>query len=123
ELELWFQLGDDFVFVIGRVDGGNEPRTVCGVQRLLDLLRGYAQGRGFVAINVNADLRVLDLQIAGDILQLRELAQLALQLGNVVIQFGDIRALQRILILALGQVAANADGRQILHIDGDARNL
>ena len=63
------------------------------------------------------------MQVAGDVLQLRQLAQLALQLGHVVIQFGDIWTLQGVLILALGQVAANANGRQVLHVHRNAGDL
>src|SRR5262249_29797716 len=76
-----------------------------------------------IAVNLYGDLGIFYLQVAGDVLQLRQRAQALLKLGGVLVQLIGVRALQRELVLALGERAANADGRQVLQVDIDAGNL
>ena len=73
------QFHDDAVFVVGRVDGGDLPGAVGGVQRIFHLLRGHSKRGGLIAVNHHVDLRVLDLQIAVDVLQAGKLPQFLLE--------------------------------------------
>src|SRR5579872_1302171 len=63
------QLHDHPVLIVGRVDGGDLPLAVGGVERVFDLLWRYSQRRSFVAVNFHVGLRVLDLQVSGHVLQ------------------------------------------------------
>ena len=56
-------------WLLRRVDGRDPAVAVGAVERALDLLGGDAERRRLVAVDVDVDLRVLDLQVAGDVLQ------------------------------------------------------
>ena len=78
QLELRQQFHDDLVRVAGRIDRRDLPRAVRVVQGQFDLRRRNAQRRGLVAINLHIDLRVLQPQVARDILESRQRADLGL---------------------------------------------
>ena len=100
--------------------------AVGGVQRVLDLVGGDAQRRRLIAIDVDVDLRIGDLEIAGDVLQqlleLGSLRSLASSLGASRYSSSMSGALQGELILALGELPADANRRQVLRKGIDARN-
>ena len=81
---------DDLAGTVGRIEG------------ILDLLGGDPQAGGPVAVDIQVDLRVLDLQVAGDVLQHRQTAHLQLEGGRLPVEFFRIRALQHKLVQGLG---------------------
>src|SRR5439155_5499650 len=81
---------------------------------------------GPVPVDRNRGLRIRDLQVARNVEQVRELAQLGGEPRRVVVQRDPVRALQRELIQALGATPADLDRRGVLeeHLDtGDAGQL
>ncbi len=64
-------------------------------------------------------LRVLELEIARHILEALQFLQLGLQQRCISIQLADVRALEGILVLALGLNPADAYGRRVLQIGLD----
>ena len=119
KLVLIFGLRDHTVSVIGRVDRRHLALAVSRIQRVFDLAGSDSERRCLVAIDIHVDLRVLNEQVAGNVLQqtpeLGIIAQLGFQSRRVIVQ-GE-------LVLALGQVAADANGRQHLRICTDSRYL
>ena len=86
----------------GRVDGADLPRAVRVVERVLDLVDVDAERRGPVAVDADLDLRVLDLQVAGDVGEPRDVVQPLLERGGALVQGVDVGALQGELVQALG---------------------
>ena len=78
-LVLRFYLEDHLVFIRCRIDGGDLPRTVGIIQRVLNLLNGDTQRGCFIAIYFDVELRVLDLNVGGHIQQLGQCRYLFLQ--------------------------------------------
>ncbi len=75
---------------------------------------------------MHADLRILDLQVRRDVLEGGNAAQHTLELGGVLVQRVDVRALQRELIQRFGRAAADPDGlrqRQVRPDPGDLTEL
>src|SRR5581483_4036500 len=76
------------------------------------------QSRSFVAVNIHIQLQLLQLQIAGHILHqllhLRRGSELLLEFWSNGVKLLRVRALQCELILALGELASNADRWQYL---------
>src|SRR5262245_46093563 len=79
-LILRHQLEHDLVFIDIGIDGRYPARTVSVVQRIFDLVRIHSHGGGLVAVDLDVDLRALDQQIAGDVLQAGDLFDLFPQL-------------------------------------------
>ena len=117
------QLDNDPVLVVWRVDGRDLARTVRVVQRLFDLLDCHAQARCPIPIDAHAHLRILDLQIGGDILQVGQPPQCRFELRGVIVERVDVGALQCELILCLGRPAADADGCRNLEIGPNSRHI
>ena len=103
-------LEQDAVLVGGRVDGGRELRAECVVEHAGDVVPVQTQRRGTVAIENHIDARVLDLQIAGHLLQARQPADDALQLGGFGVKLLGVRPIEREVVTALGHAPAHADG-------------
>ena len=117
-LVLVLQLRDHTVCIIGGIDGRDLPLAVGGVKRVFNLFRGDAQSRCLIPIDFYVDLRIGNVEVAGDILQhvaqLWIAAQFVFQLRRVAVKLLGVWCLQRELVLALGQVAADADRWQHL---------
>ena len=82
-----------------------------------------AQARCPIPIDAHAHLRILDLQIGGDILQVGQPPQCRFELRGVVVERVDVGALQCELILRLGRPAADADGCRNLEIGPNSRHI
>src|SRR6185503_7192665 len=104
----------------GSVDGGDLTRTIGVVEGVFDLAGGDAEGPGFVAVDIDANLRAADLQVAGDILKAVQGHHVGLDDGRPAIEFVQVRALDGELIEAFGDGAADANERRILQEDIDA---
>src|SRR5206468_3199156 len=97
-------------------------RSVGVVQRALDLLSGYAEGGGAIAVDRNVYLGIRDLEIARDILDLLDVSHTCFQPFRCRVQQGNVGPLQGKLILALGSTSADLDCGWYLHVDVHARN-
>ena len=122
-LILRLQLHDHPVLIGLRVDRRDLTRAVRVVQRLLDLCRRHAEGRRAFAIDLDANLRVADLQIAGDAFDLRQITHALLERTTGRIQLRDIRTLQRNLIRAVAATSADVDRRRIAEEDLHTRHF
>ena len=122
-LILRLQLHDHPVLVVRRIDCRHLPGSVGGVKRLFDLADAEAQRRGFVTVDIDVYLGVLELEVAGHVLQLGQLAQFRFERRRGAVEFLRVRALERVLIEALGKLAADANGWQVLEKYLNAGNL
>jgi len=71
---------------------------------------------------VHVHLRRGDLQVAGHVLETGQFRDRGDELWHERKQFMRVGVLQRVLVLGLGQVAADADDRDVLQIDLEAGN-
>ena len=117
-LGLYFE--NDFVFVGGGVDGRNLARAVGVVERVFDLLGADAERRRLIAIDVDIKLRIPDLNIAGHVQQLRQVADFFQQHIGAGVKLVSIRPLQSQLIRTLRDLAAHLHQRRVLQIDAHA---
>ena len=117
------QFHDDVILIVGRVYGADLAGTVGGIERIGDLRRRQSKGGRFIVVDFHGELRVLYLQVAGNVLQLRKGAESAFQLGRILVKLGRVGRLQRVLVLRLGQRSADADDRRNLHEHIQAGNL
>ncbi len=113
----WLHFQNHLVFVRRGVDSRDLPRAVGVVERVFDLLRRDAERRRLVAIDVHVELRILDLNVAGHIQQLRQGRDLFLQFRSLRVKFISIRTLQRQLVRTLRDLSAHLHERWILQID------
>ena len=112
------------VLVGGGEDGRHLALTVRVVERVLDGLRRHAERGSLVAIDLDGDLRLGDLQVAGDVDQARAArAASASTCGAHWYSSVGVRALQRVLIRALGELAADADRGDVLHVGANPAHL
>ena len=121
-LVLGQQLHHHPVLVVGRVDGADLPGPVGVVERVLDLVHVDAQRRGPVPGDRHLDLGVLDLKVAGDVGESRNVMQTLLQCGGALVQCLDVGALQGELVVALEDPASDVDHRRVLNEDSHAGN-
>ena len=98
-LEFGQQFYDDVVLIIGCVDGADLAGAVRRIERIGNLGRRQSQCVSFVVVDFYAELRVLHLQVTGNVLQLRQGAQRALQLGRILVEFRRVGRLHGVLIL------------------------
>ena len=90
----------------------------------LDLRRRNAQRRGLVAVDLDVDLRILQPQVAGDILESRHVrGNLVRQDRRVAVKLVRVGGLQRELVLRPGQPPADLDRRRVLQAADDAGDL
>ena len=122
-LELRSQLHDDLVLVVGRVDRRDLARAVGRVERVLDLLGSDPEGGRLVPVDNDVDLRVGELQVARHVLDAGDAAHLLLELRRVLVELRRVRVLERVLVLALGEASAQADGRRHLQKGPDPGDL
>ena len=113
---------NDLIVVDRRVDGGDLAHAEGVVELLADLIDGDAVDRRLLAIDLDRDLRVLDVKVGGDVEQARNLRDLVAQFRRHAIERRGVVGLQRVLILALGQLAAEIDVLDRLKKDLNAGN-
>ena len=109
DAELRLRLQDDLVVVRRHVDGADLPRAIGVVELVADLIDGDAVDRGLLAVDVDRHLRVLDVEVGGDVEQARNLLDLVAHLRRQPIQRLGVAALHHVLILGLGNPAADIE--------------
>ena len=62
------------VLIVGREDRRDLALAIGGIESVFHLIGGDAKRRGLVPVDHDVDLRILDLQVAGDVLQARQAA-------------------------------------------------
>ena len=116
-LKLGEQLHDHHVLVVRREDGRHLPRSVRVVERTLDLFRSDAQRSSAVAVDLDQNLRVGDLEIAAHVLNLRDGVHPGFHALGRGVECDDVGALELKLVLTPGCPAADLDRRRYLHED------
>ena len=109
DAELRLRLQDDLVVVGRRVDGRDLARAEGVEQLLADLIDGDAVDRRLLAVDVDRHLRILDVEVGGDVEQARKLRDLVAHLRREPVERLGVAALQRVLVLALRNPAADVD--------------
>ena len=125
-LKAILHLENDKVFVVGCVDGGGLALAVGAVERVFHGLRGDAERRGLVAVHHHVGLGIADLQVCGDVGEAGQLRHFGGKRLRVSVEFVGLRADQGELILALGQLPADANRGRVLQehaYAGKAREL
>src|SRR6266496_232427 len=113
KLGLHFQ---DYLILISRsVDRRYLARAKGIAQGRLDLLNGHAQRRSLFAINIDVDLRGINLQIAIDILNQRQIAHGLFKNSGVVVELPVTGSLNGNLVKAATRLTADIEGRRILN--------
>ena len=116
-------LQDNLVLVGARIDRRDLLRAISAVERILDLLRCDAQGRCFIAIYFDVELRIVLLNVTGHVQQSRQrLPSFCSNSSALLYNSFSIRSLQSQLIRTLGHLAAHLDQRWILQVDAHARH-
>ena len=87
-------LQDYLIFIRGGINRRDLARAIGAVQRVFDLLRGNAERRGFVAIDIDVELWILDLNVARHVEQLRQGCDPSLQQFGISVEFISIRSLE-----------------------------
>ena len=121
ELRLRFQ--DDLIVVGRHVDGADLTRAVGVVELVAHLIDGDAVDRGFLAVDVDGHLRILDVEIGGDVEQSRHLGDLVAHFRRQPVERFSVAALQGVLILALRRPAADVEVLNALEKRLHSRNL
>src|ERR1700683_5129700 len=104
------------IFVVGGIYGRNLALAVSGVKSVFHLLGRNAKRGGFFAIDVDVHLRIRDEQIRGYVHKTGKLGHFLHERGGITIKLRRVGTLKRELILALGNLTADLDRRQVLHV-------
>ncbi len=123
DAELRLRLQDDLVVVGRHVDGADLTRAIGVVELVAHLIDGDAVDRGLLAVDVDGHLRVLDVEIGGDVEQSRHLGDLVAHLRRQPVQRFSVAALQGVLVLALRRPAADVEVLDALEERLHSRNL
>ena len=110
------------ILVVRREDLRDLTLAVGRRQRRLHLIDGEAQGGDLLAIQIDGQLGVLDLQVGVDVEQPRHFSQRSLKAGRDPIELLGVRILERKLILRTRLHAADADCRRVRQHCADAGN-
>ena len=119
-LELWRDLHHHLILIVRRVDLRHLPGAVGVVECGLHLVHREAERRDPVAVHVHANLRVLHLQIAADVLEPGNLPDLVLEHRRPVVEFRGVGVLQRELIRA-ARALLPAQVDLLRHVDEHAQ--
>ena len=123
-LELRRDAHDDLILIVRRVDLRDLPRAVGVVERRLHLIRGQAERRNPVTVHLDPNLRIVEPQIAVDVLDPGKLPDLVFEERRRTIELGRVGILQRELIgAARTLLAAQVDRRLVDHEHAHAGNL
>src|SRR5205823_3668300 len=123
DAELGLGLQDDLIVVGRHVDGADLAPAIGVIELVADLVDGDAVDRGLLAIDIDRHLRVLDIEVGGDVEQSRYLRDLFAHLRCNTIERFSVAALQDVLILALGNPPADAQVLNALEEGLHAGNL
>ena len=115
-LELRLAFENDLIVVGCRVDRRNLARAKGVEQFLADLVDRNAVDRRLLAVDLDRHLRILDVEIGGDVAQSLDLGDLVAHLRRDLVQERGIARLQRVLKLALGNAAGDVDVLNVLEI-------
>ena len=110
-LELRRDFHDHVVLVERTVHGGNLPLPEGVVERVINILRRNSQPAGGVAVNHQLRLQSFILLVSIYVAQFRQAAHFLQQQRTPVIEFIQVLALYRVLVLRLPVAPAN---RQVL---------
>ena len=120
---LLFQFENHRVLIGRRVDHRYLARSESAVEGILQLFRSHSQGLRAVAVDVHHHLRAGGLQFGVvDVHEARKLLHLGHQLRTPGVDIFQLGALQRELVDAGAELAADADGRRVLQERENARN-
>ena len=123
-LELRRDLQDHLVLVVRRINLRHLPRAVGVIQSALNLSHVQAERRDLVAIQIDLDLRILQLKVAADVFDALDLADLGLEQRRPVIQLRRVGILHRELIeAARALLATEVDRWLVHHVNAHARHL
>ena len=115
-------LEDDLIIVGRRVNARHLARAEGVEQLLTDLVDSDAvDGRHF-AVHFDRHLRILDVEIGGDVAQPLDLGDPVAQFRRHVVEELGVTRLQRVLVLALGNAAGDVDVLNVLEIHRHAGN-
>ena len=96
------------ILVVWRIYRRDLARAVRVIQRAFDRLRRNAQRGGLVAIDIDGDLRLRDLQIARHVDQILQRLELRFDLRRKLVELLGVGPLQRVLVLCAAHPAAHA---------------
>ena len=113
-------LENDAVLVGIGEDGRDDALAVGIVERVVYRGRRDAEARGLVAVDLDIDREALRGNVAGDVGEFRQRAELVDQLGRPFGQLRRIGVLQDELVLRLGDGAFDGQVLHRLHIERDA---
>ena len=115
-------LEDDLIIVGRRVNARHLARAEGVEQLLTDLVDSDAvDGRHF-AVHFDRHLRILDVEIGGDVAQPLDLGDPVAQFRRHIVEELGVARLQRVLVLALGNAAGDVDVLNVLERDCHPRN-
>ena len=114
------QFHDHVVGVGGHVDVGDFARAISVVQSVLDLAGGDAESGGAVAVDIHGDLGAGNLEVAVHVGEAGHGLHAFFESVGGTVQFGDVGALQGVLVEAPANKPTDADQRRILQIGPNA---
>ena len=120
QLECRIDLLDDVILVRLRKDRCDLTLTERIIQFVVDGLDVGTEPRCRVTIDAQRGTRCRRLPIGRHVTYLRQRLQGPLHDAGPLVQFGDIRVLQRVLILRSGDASPHLDVLSNLHVEGDA---
>src|SRR5437667_7730348 len=109
------------ILICRRINGGDLPRAESIAKGRLNLLNCQPERRCEFAIDIDINLRGINLQITIDILNRRQVPHLLLKDSCVLVENRGTCALKRDLIETTSCLAANIDRRWILNKDSETR--
>ena len=123
DAELGLCLEDDLIVVGWHIDGADLTSAIGVIKLVADLVDGDAVDRGLLAIDIDGHLRVLDIEVGGNVEQPGYLCNPVAHFRRNTIKRFSVAALQDVLILALGNPPADAQVLNALEEGLHAGNL
>jgi hypothetical protein len=108
ELELRLRFEDHAILVELRENDRDLPLAKGVVKRVVDGLRGDVEVRGFLAVDVHAELQAAGLLVAGYVDQARLCAEFREELRRPCGQLGLVGVLERVLVLRAAHAACRS---------------
>ena len=123
-LELRRHAQDHLILIVRRVDLRDLTRAIGVVERRLHLIHRQAERRNAIAIHVDLNLRIVQPQVAVDVLDAGQRPHLVFEQRRRAVELDRVGVLQRELIgAARTLLAAQVDRRLIDHEHAHARHL
>src|SRR6185437_3911227 len=105
------------------IDRRDLPDAIGAIKRAAHLIDRDVQRRGEVAIDLDDELAVFQLQVGVDVLDAGQFLDARLQLRRDLVELLRVAVLDRVLILAAGEAAADIDVLNRLEIGNGPRHL